>query len=366
MTNNIKNLVKEGQSIWQDDISRQLIESGELKRAIDELGIRGVTSNPTIFQKAITGSDTYDAEIKELSGTGKDAATIFQTVAVKDIQDTCDLFRGIYDESNRVDGYVSLEVLPSLARDTQGTLDNARVLWEAVDRPNLMIKVPGTVEGAPAIRTLLREGVNVNITLLFSLANYTAVAEEYINALQDRADAGEPVDHVASVASFFVSRVDTAADKLIDEAVAAGKDVAHLKGKVAVANAILAYKEFQRLFSGPRWEELAAKGAMVQRPLWASTGVKNPDYPDTLYVDELIGPDTVNTAPPSTITAFLDHGTVERTVDADFAAAEKVMAELAEAGIDIDAITSKLEEDGINSFMTSYDDLLAGVESKTA
>lgn len=364
MTNNVKQLLNEGQSIWQDDISRQLIQDGDLQRAIDEVGVRGVTSNPSIFQKAIAGSNTYDADITALLAEGKDAAEVFQIVAVKDIQDACDIFRPIYDTSNRADGYVSLEVLPSLARDTEGTIENARTLWAAVDRPNLMIKVPGTVEGNPAIRTLLREGINVNITLLFSLKNYTAVAEEYINALEDRVNAGEAIDHVASVASFFVSRVDTAADKLIDEAVAAGKDVSHLKGKVAVANAILAYKEFQRLFSGERWEALAAKGAMVQRPLWASTGVKNPDYPDTLYVDSLIGPDTVNTAPLPTIQAFLDHGTVARTVDTDYAAAEKVMADLAEAGIDLDAITSKLEEDGIASFMTSYDDLLASVDSK--
>lgn len=364
MTNTIKQLVKEGQSIWQDDISRQLIEDGSLKAAIEETGIRGVTSNPTIFQKAISGSDTYDAEIKSLLAEGKDAAEVFQSVAVKDIQDACDLFRPIYDETNRGDGYVSLEVLPSLARDTNGTIENARTLWQAVNRPNLMIKVPGTVEGVPAIRQLLTEGVNVNITLLFSLENYEAVAKAYIEALQARAELGEPVDHVASVASFFVSRVDTAADAQLDEI--GSDDAKALRGKAAIANAILAYEKFEEIFSGEAWDELAAKGAMVQRPLWASTGVKNPEYPDTLYVDTLIGPDTINTAPPATIKAFLDHGTVKRTVDTDYAAAHQVMDNLAAVGVDIDAITAKLEDDGIASFMHSYDDLLETVDGKKA
>lgn len=364
MTNTIKQLVQEGQSIWQDDISRQLIEDGSLRAAIDETGIRGVTSNPTIFQKAIAGSDTYDEEIKSLLTAGKDAAEVFQTVAVKDIQDACDLFRPIYDESNRGDGYVSMEVLPGLARDTAGTIENARTLWQAINRPNLMIKVPGTVEGVPAVKQLLTEGVNVNITLLFSIQNYIAVAEAYIEALQARVELGEPVDHVASVASFFVSRVDTAADKQLNEI---GSDEAlALRGKAAIANAVLAYEKFEELFSGEAWEALAAKGAMVQRPLWASTGVKNPDYPDTLYVDTLIGPDTVNTAPLATIKAFLDHGTVKRTVDTDYAGAHKVMEDLAGVGVDIDAITAKLENDGISSFMTSYDDLLESVENKKA
>ncbi len=362
MTNNVKQLVNEGQSIWQDDISRQLIEDGSLKSAIEDTGIRGVTSNPTIFQKAIAGSDVYDEEIKKLLAEGKSAAEVFQAVAVKDIQDTCDLFRPLYDETNREDGYVSLEVLPSLARDTEGTLNNARTLWQAVNRPNLMIKVPGTVEGVPAIRQLLTEGVNINITLLFSLNNYETVAKAYIEALQARDKVGEPIDHVASVASFFVSRVDTAADKQLEEI---GTEAAlGLRGKAAIANAVLAYEKFENLFSGSEWDALAEKGAMVQRPLWASTGVKNPEYPDTLYVDELIGPHTVNTAPLATIKAFLDHGTVKRTVDTDYAGAHKVMDQLAEVGVDIDAITTKLEEDGINSFMHSYDDLLETVDGK--
>lgn len=364
MTNTVKQLVKEGQSIWQDDISRELIENGSLKAAIEDTGVRGVTSNPTIFQKAIAGSDTYDDEIKSLLAEGKDAAEVFQTVAVKDIQDACDLFRPLYDQSDRGDGYVSMEVLPSLARDTEGTMDNARTLWKAINRPNLMIKVPGTVEGVPAVKQLLTEGVNINITLLFSLQNYEEVAKAYIEALQARVELGEPVDHLASVASFFVSRVDTAADKQLNEI--GTEEALALRGKAAIANAVLAYEKFESLFSGKAWEALASKGATVQRPLWASTGVKNPDYPDTLYVDTLIGPDTVNTAPTATIKAFLDHGTVKRTVDSDYAGAHKVMDDLAKVGVDIDAITAKLENDGIASFMTSYDDLLESVESKKA
>jgi transaldolase len=367
-TNNIKKLAELGQSVWQDDISRQMIASGDLQKAIDEIGIRGVTSNPTIFQKAIASGDIYDADIKALLAEGKDPAAVFQTVAVKDIQDACDIFRPIYDETGGEDGFVSLEVLPSLARDTEATLENARVLWQAVDRPNLMIKVPGTAEGEPAVETLLTEGININITLLFSLANYEAVARAYINALKARHENGLPVEHVASVASFFVSRVDTLADKLIDEKIAAGEGdvelLKSLKGKVAVANAVLAYEKFEELFRSDEFKDLADAGAKVQRPLWASTGTKNSEYSDVLYVDTLIGPHTVNTAPPKTIDAFIDHGTVERTVDKDYAAAHKVLDDLKSCGIDIDAITSQLEDEGIASFMTSYDDLLEVVESK--
>jgi transaldolase len=290
-------------------------------------------------------------------------AQIFQAVAVKDIQDACDLFRPIYDKSNGADGFVSIEVLPSLARDTQGTIDNARTLWTAVNRPNLMVKVPGTEEGVPAIEQLLFEGLNINITLLFSLKNYEQVANAYVSALIRRNDAGLPVDRIASVASFFVSRVDTAADKLLE---ANGSDAAKaLLGKVAVANAQLAYERFDSIFGRDVFRNLASdKGAKVQRPLWASTGTKNPAYSDVLYVETLIGPETVNTMPVATMKAFLDHGSVARTVDTDFAAAQDVVHRLEALGISLDAITAKLEEDGISTFMTSYDDLLAGVESK--
>ncbi|MBA3275902.1 MAG: transaldolase [Chloroflexia bacterium] len=360
-TNTIKQLHQQGQSVWQDDISRDMLTSGLLQERMD-LGIRGVTSNPTIFQKAIASGHAYDEDITRLLGNNLAIEDIFQTLAVKDIQDACDLFRPIYDESHGEDGFVSLEVLPNLARDTEGTLANARVLWKAVDRPNLMVKVPGTDEGAPAIEELLFEGLNINVTLLFSLANYERVATAYISALQRRADAGLPVDRIASVASFFVSRVDTAADKLLD---AVGSDAAKaLKGKVAVANAQLAYERFESLFSNDAFRKLAADGARVQRPLWASTGTKNPDYSDVLYVETLIGPDTVNTMPVPTIEAFLDHGTVARTVDADYAGAHKVADELDAVAVSLAEITTKLENDGIDSFMASYDDLLAGVEAK--
>jgi len=368
MTNTIKALLQEGQSVWQDDISREMLQSGALKQRIDEIGIRGVTSNPTIFQKAIAGGDAYDEDIKAHLGEGLSAAEIFQTIAVKDIQDACDLFRPIYDESGGEDGFVSIEVLPSLARDTQGTIENARTLWNAVSRPNLMVKVPGTDEGVPAIEQLLAEGININITLLFSLQNYERVAQAYIAALQKRHDAGQPVDRIASVASFFVSRVDTLADKKLDEKLASADGntdlIERLKGKVAVANAQLAYKRFEELFSGDAWQQLVDAGAKVQRPLWASTGTKNKAYSDVLYIETLIGPHTVNTMPIATMEAFLDHGTVQRTVDADYAGAEQVMQDLAKVGLSLDAITSQLEDEGIEAFIHSYDDLLECVESK--
>lgn len=360
---------EQDQSVWQDDISRALVANGALQKAIDT-GIRGVTSNPSIFQKAISGSDAYDADIQAQLGEGKTAAEIFQTVAVKDIQDACDLFRPIYDESNGGDGFISIEVLPSLARDTQGTIDNAHVLWAAVNRPNVMIKVPGTVEGVPAIRTLLAEGININVTLLFSLENYKQVALAYIEAMEERAAKGESVSGIASVASFFVSRVDTLADKQLDGVIAAGGDHAalaeSLKGKIAVANARLAYELFLDLFKGDRFAPLAAAGAGVQRPLWASTGTKNKAYSDVLYVDTLIGPETINTAPVATIEAFLDHGTVARTVDTDFASDHQVLSALATVGLSIDQITAQLEDEGIATFITSYDGLLADVEAKRA
>ncbi len=361
-TNTIKQLLTEGQSVWQDDISRDMLNSGLLQQRIDEVGIRGVTSNPSIFQKAIASGDAYDEDITRLLGDNLAVEEVFQTLAVKDIQDACDLFRPIYDESNGEDGFVSLEVLPSLARDTQGTMENARILWSAVDRPNLMVKVPGTIEGAPAIEELLYEGLNINVTLLFSLENYERVAQAFISALIRRNDEGKPIDRIASVASFFVSRVDTTADKLLEKV--GTEEALALKGKVAVANAQLAYEVFQKLFGSDQWRGLEAAGARVQRPLWASTGVKNPDYSDVLYVETLIGPDTVNTMPVATIEAFLDHGTVARTVDADYEGAHAVVDALAATGVSLDEITAKLETDGIDAFVKSFDDLLAGVEGK--
>src|SRR5665811_1343677 len=368
-TNTIKQLhTEQDQSVWQDDISRDMLQQGILQQRIDEIGVRGVTSNPTIFQKAISSGTAYDDDIKKLLSQGKTPEQIFQSVAVQDIRDACDLFRPIYDESDGADGFVSIEVLPSLARDAEGTIDNARVLWGAVDRPNLMVKVPGTDEGVAAIETLLTEGININITLLFSLRNYERVAKAYIAALDTRHAQEEPIDRLASVASFFVSRVDTLADKKLDEKAAeadADQDkIASLKGKVAVANAQLAYETFQHLFGSEQFKKLEAAGARVQRPLWASTGTKNPDYSDVLYVKTLIGPRTVNTMPVKTMEAFLDHGVVKRTVDADYAGAHKVADDLASVGISIDEITSQLESDGIDAFIASYDDLLAGVDEK--
>ncbi len=361
---------QEDQSVWQDDISREMLTSGALEKSINEIGIRGLTSNPTIFEKAIAGGTAYDEAISELVRDGVDAHGIFESVAIKDIQDACDLFRPIYDSSNGADGFVSIEVSPGAARDADLTRREAKHLWEAVNRPNVMIKIPGTAEGVAVIKEMLALGININITLLFSIANYEQVALAYIEALEERHAAGKPVDKVASVASFFVSRVDSAVDKELDARIEAASDEATkaklrgLKGKAAVANAKLAYVRFQELFNSDRFAPLRAAGAKVQRPLWASTSVKNPEYRDVLYVEELIGPETVNTMPRPTITAFLDHGVVARTVDKDIPAARQVMADLAEAGIDLDAITARLEEEGIASFTTSYEALLAGVEAK--
>jgi transaldolase len=369
--NRIKQLYREqGQSAWQDDISRDMLNQGSIRAAIEEIGIRGLTSNPTIFEKAIAAGTAYDEEITGLLERDLDAHAIFETVAVGDIQNAADLFRPIYESSEGCDGFVSIEVSPLAARDPAVTTDDTRRLWEAVNRPNLMVKIPGTVEAVPVIEQMLTEGININITLLFSVAAYERVARAYIAALAARRAAGQPIDRIASVASFFVSRVDTLVDKLLDEKIAATGDATQkgwlesLKGKAAIANARIAYQSFERIFSGAEWESLAAAGAHVQRPLWASTSVKNPAFPDTMYVDQLIGPETVNTMPRATMNAFLDHGTVKRTVDQDVSGAYKTMEDLAAAGIDIDAVTAQLENEGIASFAKSYDSLLAGVASK--
>ena len=369
--NRIKELfTREGQSAWQDDISRDMLNQGAIATAIDATGIRGLTSNPTIFEKAIAAGSAYDEEIASLLEQNLETADIFEAVAVGDIRQTCDLFGPLYDASNGGDGFVSIEVSPLGARDAARTKDDARRLWKAVDRPNLMVKIPGTVEGTPVIQEMLEEGININVTLLFSIEAYERVARAYIDALAARQAKGLPVDRIASVASFFVSRVDSLIDKQLDDKIAATDDaeqktwLASLKGKAAVANAKIAYESFEKLFSGSQWESLAAAGAAVQRPLWASTSVKNPDYPDTMYVDDLIGPHTVNTMPRPTITAFLDHGTVARTIDKNVDAAHAVMADLAKAGIDIDAVTNQLEDEGIAAFAKSFDSLLSGVASK--
>jgi transaldolase len=305
--------------------------------------------------------------VADLIRANKSAGEIFEAVAVEDIRNAADLFRPLYDSTNGGDGFVSIEVSPAFARDPESTLTDARRLWKTIDRPNLMVKIPGTAEGVSAIKTALTEGISINVTLLFSLENYERVALAYVEALEARLGEGKPIDQVASVASFFVSRVDTIVDKAIDDKIAAGgsnAELSALKGTIAVANAKLAYAAFQKIFGGERFARLRVAGAKVQRPLWASTGTKDPAYPDTLYVDTLIGPDTVNTAPGKTIEAFLDHGTVARTVDVNLDEAQAQFAALEANGIDLNALTRELEVQGIESFTKSYDALLAGVESK--
>ncbi len=364
-------LLAQGQSVWLDYITRDLVRKGGLRKMVQEDGLRGMTSNPTIFQKAISEGDAYDDQIAELIRAGQDALGVFEGLAIKDIQDACDLFRALYDSTDGGDGYVSLEVSPRLARDPDGTIADARRLWAAVDRPNLMIKIPGTAECAPAIETALSEGLNVNVTLLFSLENHERVMWNFVNALEQRVAAGEPINRIASVASFFISRVDTVVDKQIDAKLAGldadsaeARRLKGLRGTIAIANAKLAYARFREIFDGERFAALKAKRANVQRPLWASTGTKDKAYSDVLYVEGLIGPDTVNTLPPATLEAFQDHGTVARTIDTDVAGARQALADLKAAGIDIDAITRQLEEEGVASFAKSFDDLLDGVEGK--
>jgi transaldolase len=344
-----------GQSIWYDNIRRALIESGELQQLLDD-GVLGITSNPSIFEKAIAGSADYDTAVQALAAAGKDAVAIYETVALEDIAQAADMLRPVYDATDGVDGYVSLEVSPALAHDTAGTIANARRLFAALDRPNIMIKVPATPAGIPAIRQLISEGINVNVTLIFSLESYAAVMEAYMAGLE--AYEGD-LSRVASVASFFVSRVDTAVDKLLAE-----KGNTALQGKIAVANAKVAYKRFQAKFAGPRWRALAEKGARVQRPLWASTSTKNPAYPDTLYVTELIGPHTVNTVPPATLTAFKEHGRAAETLTVGLEEAEAQLAQLAEIGIDLAAVTQQLQDEGVAAFAKSFESLLASVEQK--
>ena len=369
--NPLRRLADKGQAVWLDLLSRDLIASGELARLIRDDGVAGVTSNPAIFEKAIGGSDAYDAEIAQLAGAGEVAiGDIYERLATGDIAAAADLFRPLYEASGGRHGFVSLEVSPYLAMDTEGTLAEARRLWRAVDRPNIFIKVPATAPSLPAIRQLLAEGININITLLFARAVYQEVIEAYLNAIEERAAAGAPIDRIASVASFFVSRIDTAADKLIAETIARSSDeagraaLAGLAGKVAVANAKAAYRLWQTCFSGPRWERLANAGAARQRLLWASTGTKNRAYSDVIYVEELIGPDTVNTMPMPTLDAFRDHGQVRDSLTEDVAGAEATLAALGRAGISLDAITSELAADGVTLFADAFDKLNGALAAK--
>src|SRR6058998_2568957 len=352
-------LLELGQSVWLDYLRRGMLQSGELQRLIDD-GLRGMTSNPTIFEHAIGGSTDYDAALSRVAASPRTEREIFELLAVEDVRTAADLFRPVYDASQGADGFVSLEVSPTLARDTAGTIGEARRLWAAVDRPNVMIKVPGTREGWPAIERLLTDGINVNITLLFSLEHYRQVAEAYVRALEARRTAGQAIDRVASVASFFVSRVDTEVDRRLD---AKGGGPSGLRGKIAIANAQLAYAWFRELLQGRQWRSLAAAGAKPQRLLWASTGTKDPAYPDVLYVDSLIGADTINTLPPQTLQLFEDHGTVRETLPGDPAEAQRVMERLATA-IDFDDVTRVLEQEGIEKFAHSFETLLGVIAAK--
>jgi len=370
--NPLKKLLSYGQSMWLDYIRRDLFSSGKLKKLIDDDGLRGMTSNPAIFEKAIGDSSLYDDQLKSLASR-KDLDTTgrYELIAIKDIQDAADALRGVYDSSHARDGYVSLEVSPYLARKTQETIEEARRLWKAVGRPNVMIKVPGTAEGLPAIQQLIGEGININITLLFAQEVYQQVADAYVAGVETLASKGGDLKKMASVASFFISRIDVLADSLIDAKIKATSDAAQqaqlktLLGKVAIANGKLAYERYQKTFSGPRWEALAAKGAQTQRVLWASTSTKNPNYRDVIYVEELIGPDTVNTMPPATIDAFRNHGKLRQSLTEDVAGARKIMADLAEAGISIKEITDKLTNDAVKLFADAFDKLLAAVEKST-
>jgi transaldolase len=360
----LSELEEVGQSIWLDYIQRSLITSGELKQLVDQ-GLKGVTSNPAIFEKAITGSNDYDEDLKNLIKTDRSIEQIYEALAIQDIVLATDTLRGVYDSTNGKDGYVSLEVSPELADETEKTIAEARRLFESVNRPNVMIKVPATPAGLPAITELIASGVNVNVTLIFSLENYKAVAAAYQAGLEKLAETGpavaggHPIDKVASVASFFVSRVDTAVDKELE---AIGNS--ELAGKIAVANSKLAFAEYNNIIQQPRWQELAANGARVQRVLWASTSTKNPAYPDNLYVDELIGPDTVNTLPPATLESFMDHGRVAETLTRGLQEAQRQVAKLADLGIDLNAISQKLQDEGVVAFARPFAKLLESIAEK--
>jgi transaldolase/glucose-6-phosphate isomerase len=371
--NPVKALENHGQAVWLDFLARGFVAKGDLKKLIDSDGVKGVTSNPSIFEKAIGSSDEYDAPIgKTLKAGDRPVADLFEQLAIEDIQHAADVLRPVYDELDGKDGFVSLEVSPYLAMDTKGTIAEAERLWKDVKRKNLMVKVPATAEGLPAIKHLIGEGISINITLLFSQQVYLQVAEAYLAGLEKYVGKGGDPSHVASVASFFVSRIDSMVDKELDQAIAKANDptekerLAALKGKVAIANAKLAYQDYKRLFSGRRWEKLAAKGAKPQRLLWASTGTKNKDYSDVLYVEELIGPDTVNTVPPATLDAFRDHGTPRDSLEENIEDAKHILAELERSGVSLDAITAALVKDGVKQFADAADKLYGAVAHKRA
>ena len=366
----LNDLEARGQAIWLDFVDRKFLAEGGLNRLVDDDGLTGVTSNPAIFEKAMGHGDAYDADLADYDREHPGAATIdrYEHLAIQDIRAAADILRPTYDRLAAKDGYVSLEVSPYLANDTDESIAEAERLWKAVDRPDLMIKIPGTRAGVPAIAASIARGININVTLLFSIEAYRAVALAFVEGLEDRVARGAPIDRIASVASFFVSRIDTRIDDAIDQRIAAGDPESEalkaVKGKVAIANAKLAYVWYQDFVKGDRWQALAARGAMPQRLLWASTGTKNPDYSDVMYLDSLIGPDTVNTVPPRTLDAYRDHGTVAETLTADVDQARHVLAETERLGLDLNGVTDTLVEEGVLSFSHSFDTLLGAIAAK--
>ena len=367
-TNPLKQLAALGQSIWLDYIRRDLIVSGELRRLIEEDGLRGMTSNPSIFEKAIVDSHDYDEDIRVMALEGKGAEAIYETLSQRDVQSAADEFRPLYDRTDGKDGYVSLEVNPHLAHDTKGTIQEARRLWTALNRPNVFVKVPATAEGLPAIQQLIGEGISVNVTLLFGLPRYRQVADAYIAGLEARAAQGKPVKHVASVASFFVSRIDSLVDPLLEDRIVQGggeADVAkQLHGQVAVASAKIAYQMYKEIFGSARFTKLSDKSARTQRLLWASTGTKNRDYRDVKYVESLIGPDTVNTVPVETLDAYRDHGDPKARLEQDVERAGWVVERLSELGINIDKVTQQFEDEGVEKFNKPFDKLIETLKEK--
>jgi transaldolase len=357
--NKLKSIQDLGQSIWLDFFDRKIMDSGKLKKLIKDDGVSGVTANPSIFEKAISSSSDYDEDITEFSKQKGSNDDIFINLAVRDIKRATDFFKSAYQKTNGTDGFVSLEVSPYLAHDTEGTIKQARGLWKAVDRKNLMIKIPGTAEGLPAIRKCISEGININITLLFGLPRYKQVTDAYISGLEDRIKANQPIDQIASVASFFLSRIDVLIDPLLEE-----KGLGKVKGEVAIASAKKAYEIYKEVFNSERFKKLEAKGAKRQRVLWASTSSKDPSFSDVKYVEALIGPQTINTIPIETLEAFNDHGKAESHLEDDLNKATHLLAQLEEKGIDINAITQQLEDEGIEKFNKAYDKLLEAIENQ--
>jgi transaldolase len=362
-TSRLHELFETGVSPWIDSVSREMLETGELARLMKEDSIVGVTSNPTIFQKALSTGEWYDEQLGEVLETEDDPTEIFLQLAMEDIRRACDLMQPVWERTDHVDGYVSIEVDPTLAYDREATFEQAIRLHDEVDKPNLFVKIPATVPGLAAIEDCIAKGKSINVTLIFSLERYAAVAEAYIRGLERLVAGGGDPTNVASVASFFVSRVDTEADRRLDEI---GGQATRLKGKLAIANAKLAYRHWQETFSGPRWEFLAAKGAKSQRCLWASTSTKNPEYRDVMYVEELIGPETVNTMPAETVVAFQDHGKLAPTLTEGVSEAKKLLERLAEVGVDYDDVVETLEEEGVQKFADSFQELLDGIRAKRA